>query len=850
MNSIVAVVSMKDEAPYLLEWIAYHLSIGFDRIVAVANDCSDGTHEMLLRLQELGLIAYYENRVPFGAKPHSHALKIANASPEVQEASHAIVLDADEFLVVKRAPHDVSTLVAELEARSAEMMVIPWRLFGSSGQFVFEDAPVIQRFRRSISVDRPIKAGVKTLFRRAPRLRLAIHFPKRSKDRREAPEAETETRWIDAGGRVLDAARLTWNGGKQEIRRDFAEIAHYMIKSLDEYMLKIFRGDGLMNSSRHGVDYWVAADRNEADDLDVLGYAPRFQEVFASLRRDPILLELHGRSIKARYERIEGLMKNSSARRLRNLLAQSGGAGLSTAEADDARAITNALAPPRLPVAIVEDGMPRSLLVSIATSGLPDADDIFGEISAICRSNGAMFWSEKDFQKRPVTSLIEGLKRGKKHGRELQLTVRRYGNYRRRKPDADWPVDRELDIIITRNPENVLKGYAQYIVRSRERHLHLAQEGFPAPKKVLRGEEPVAEVERLIAAGQLADPQLLLSDYLAEHSGSVVLNLDNPAGLAGVLDGLEQTDPDNGPVVKILREALLPAARQEAVQDHERQQCQPSRPPNSSAGTAVRLAPARRRLRRIHWFRRSGGNIAGNFGDELGPMLVSALTGDRVEWASPERCDMISIGSILSQVSRAVERSGRKEEMLVWGSGLIAPDADSLCGCLRLAAVRGEMTRASLAIDPAIPTGDPGVLADFLVPAEVRSHKWGVVPHFSHRRSRIVKQFARDNDFLLIDPTDAPLEVLRKISSCHGVISSSLHGLIVAESYGLPCLWLNMPSHKHHEFKFADYCSGVGRAIFSQISESDLPDFSLEPDDISAHRVGERIRDSLVAALL
>lgn len=50
------VTSMKDEAPYVIEWVAYHRALGFDRIVVLANDCTDGTHEMLTRLHEMQAI--------------------------------------------------------------------------------------------------------------------------------------------------------------------------------------------------------------------------------------------------------------------------------------------------------------------------------------------------------------------------------------------------------------------------------------------------------------------------------------------------------------------------------------------------------------------------------------------------------------------------------------------------------------------------------------------------------------------------------------------------------------------------------------------------------------------------
>ena len=43
--------AMKNEAPFVLEWVAYHKVIGFDEIVIAFNDCDDGTAELLRALE-------------------------------------------------------------------------------------------------------------------------------------------------------------------------------------------------------------------------------------------------------------------------------------------------------------------------------------------------------------------------------------------------------------------------------------------------------------------------------------------------------------------------------------------------------------------------------------------------------------------------------------------------------------------------------------------------------------------------------------------------------------------------------------------------------------------------------
>lgn len=330
---------MKDEAPYLLEWVAWHRAAGFDCIVALANDCTDGTHEMLSRLHDLGVLTYCPNPVPPGEKPHAAALRLARTLPEVAASEHLMVLDADEFLLVRPPPHTVGVLIDALQAAGAGMMVIPWRIFGSSGQRRFHDRPVTGRFTRSQDVsDRP-RVGVKTFFRHDPALRPWIHYPRRVGA--DAPES----RWVDAGMQPLERASLTWKGGPAGLRRDLAEIAHFMVKSEDEYLLKILRGDGMLKVSRLGLRYWEEGDRNEATDLRLDPGPPGFAEGLAALRDDPVLGRLHRRAVRRRKAALARLKALPQVRTLRAILRRSSAGTLTGADVAEARRLAVAMSP-------------------------------------------------------------------------------------------------------------------------------------------------------------------------------------------------------------------------------------------------------------------------------------------------------------------------------------------------------------------------------------------------------------------------------------------------------------------------------------------------------------------------
>ena len=91
---------MKDEGPYVLEWLAYHRAIGFTDFLIYTNDCSDGTDLLLDRLQNNGIVTHVRNKV-LKRGPHKSALKYAKDLSLYAGADWVYVCDADEFLNIK-----------------------------------------------------------------------------------------------------------------------------------------------------------------------------------------------------------------------------------------------------------------------------------------------------------------------------------------------------------------------------------------------------------------------------------------------------------------------------------------------------------------------------------------------------------------------------------------------------------------------------------------------------------------------------------------------------------------------------------------------------------------------------
>ncbi|RYI24086.1 MAG: glycosyltransferase family 2 protein, partial [Acetobacteraceae bacterium] len=100
-GSLVVLSTMKDEGPFVVEWVAHHLALGFTELMVYTNDCSDGTDTLLKRLEAMDTgVHHRDNVIPKGIKPHPSMLKHAAEEPLIVNSNWVLVIDADEFMVI------------------------------------------------------------------------------------------------------------------------------------------------------------------------------------------------------------------------------------------------------------------------------------------------------------------------------------------------------------------------------------------------------------------------------------------------------------------------------------------------------------------------------------------------------------------------------------------------------------------------------------------------------------------------------------------------------------------------------------------------------------------------------
>ncbi len=300
----------------MLDWLAHHLACGVTHVVALTNDCDDGTDTMLDRLSKLAPVTHLRNDGPYDKGGIQFTgLKLADKCKAVKQADWLLPLDIDEFVNVHVGARRLPDLIAALPEATA--IPLTWRLFGNDGVVRYTDTPVPQQFTKAAPVVMywPWRAAMfKTLYRNNGTYRkLGVHRPRNPDEARVA-----EARWFDGEGRELDdqfrTRRIFSNYGQSNYR--LAQLNHYPLGAMESYVLKADRGRAVHSEHTLGMDYWVERNWSEELDTSILQLAEQTANHRAQLAEDPKLASLHQSAVAWRHARFEALMAQEPYRAL------------------------------------------------------------------------------------------------------------------------------------------------------------------------------------------------------------------------------------------------------------------------------------------------------------------------------------------------------------------------------------------------------------------------------------------------------------------------------------------------------------------------------------------------------
>lgn len=212
----------------------------------------------------------------------------------------------------------------------------------------------------------------------------------------------------------------------------------------------------------------------------------------------------------------------------------------------------------------------------------------------------------------------------------------------------------------------------------------------------------------------------------------------------------------------------------------------------------------------VYW--RPGDGV--NFGDELSRTIVElmlARKGTTVFDEVPVTRRMLAIGSVIHYAS---------DDSVIWGSGVNGSvvEAAHTYKTLDVRSVRGPLTAKFLSkrgiFVPEI-YGDPGLLIKALTGSRFgtrKTGKTGIVPHMSDLHRPEVTRLHNASGEFIIDPYRSWNVVVDEIASCDFIISSSLHGLVVADAFGIPAIYVRL-GDREGLLKYEDYYAGTGRSL-------------------------------------
>ena len=217
-----------------------------------------------------------------------------------------------------------------------------------------------------------------------------------------------------------------------------------------------------------------------------------------------------------------------------------------------------------------------------------------------------------------------------------------------------------------------------------------------------------------------------------------------------------------------------------------------------------------------------------NWGDDLNYYFISHLTKRPIVflhrfWLAKKLNfrNYLCIGTLMDAVNYS------RESTIVWGTGVSGQD--------RLFTIPKEIrsVRGKKSIDflqqknmpyPAL-VGDPAlILPLFYQPKnKEKKYKLGIIPHVIDLEHPVIKQIQSENsnEVLIINLSkfEKWTDIIDQICSCESIASSSLHGLITSDTYGVPNCWIELSGKiSGGHFKFYDYASSVNRTFNGPIT--------------------------------
>ncbi|MCK0122145.1 glycosyltransferase family 2 protein [Loktanella sp. F6476L] len=314
------IATARNEGPFLLEWVAYHRAIGFDRIIVLSDISEDGSEVLLDALDAVGAITHIPKSAltsPPGNGHRNRAYAYALALPEVQASDWVMVLDIDEFLNVHAGDGTVGDLLSEVGDLGDTDVISPnWRIFGNAGHALYADQPIMTTLTRA-NPETPVlhdkHLGIKSMFRPGPVTRIGPHRPQLNG---QHTGGQLPTVWRNGSGDdVTDRLLIKgWSVNAKTRGSALAQINHYMVRSNAVFALHnlIDPPLGGEQSPLSVADHSVF-NTNQVEDTSITRWSKATAREIKRLRGDAAVDQAHTDSVAA-FQKLIGQMQINAAK--------------------------------------------------------------------------------------------------------------------------------------------------------------------------------------------------------------------------------------------------------------------------------------------------------------------------------------------------------------------------------------------------------------------------------------------------------------------------------------------------------------------------------------------------------
>ena len=239
----------------------------------------------------------------------------------------------------------------------------------------------------------------------------------------------------------------------------------------------------------------------------------------------------------------------------------------------------------------------------------------------------------------------------------------------------------------------------------------------------------------------------------------------------------------------------------------------------------------------VHWKCRRN-----NWGDAIAEYIAEQISGQSVKWFHGED---IKTNELRYTCTGSINQWLRSDNTVIWGTGFISEISRLHIKPAGITAVRGPLTREKFIkfgyLNCPEVYGDPALLLPrFYNPNIKKKYKVGIIPHYVDAAHPWLNKFKDNPNIKIIDVTNRPEEMknhrfINEVLQCEHILSSSLHGIIIGDAYGIPSTWIKFSDNVVGKgFKFRDYFMSVNRldrepfiiqnnSMISQIIKSQKP---------------------------